>query len=362
MKKQNKIYLLIGFVVLILIGLVLVFLGDNGKDDKDIVKVGVVLPFTGAGSYSAVETRRGLELCANDNLEFIFDDSASTPVGGISAYKKINEIDKPDINIIGLSGPISAIAPVAKENNDFVIATATSLPNLAKEYGENFFRFFAPGDEEAKLIANFIIKNDNPSRVGILYLNGEFGEIYKTSAEKVFLENNISVIKETFMISDSEFRTQLLKLKEEGVDSIFIAGYEKQTFEILREIKELNINVNVYSEWVIADPGLQKDHEDVLEGVYYTIPEFYFVSSEKSENFAEHYNNKYNAEASIYAAIGCDISSMINSLSNKTPEELRKLNNFEAITGIITQDEYGEFSLPLKIVKFSGGVMVDQSL
>jgi len=88
----------------------------------------------------------------NIKLELILGDSAAKPEQGVTEFKKLNEINNPDVIIVDASGVGSAIAPIADQYKKPVIFGAVALKGITKQ-SDYLFRNFYLCDQSAPLLA-----------------------------------------------------------------------------------------------------------------------------------------------------------------------------------------------------------------
>ena len=138
MQKQNKIYLGIGIVAVLLIATIIIF--SNQQKNDETIKIGAILPLSGYGTYMGLEMQKGMDMCNPGNIQYIYEDSAGLATTGVMAYNKLNNVNNVDLTIVGLSTVVPAILPIAKENKDFVIATIVTAKDVGKTGGDTVFR------------------------------------------------------------------------------------------------------------------------------------------------------------------------------------------------------------------------------
>ena len=342
--------------VLIVIVVILAVLPKNSLP-KENIKIGAVLPLSGVGAYTGIEMKKGMEMCNPGNINFVFEDSFSTPQQGISAYNKITKIDKVDVSILSISQVVAAILPIAKENKDFVIASGVTAADVGKNGGDTVFRYFVDGYVAAKFIAKSMFQKDVQS-IGLIYLQDEFGMTYKKGLEDSAKDAGVTVYAEAIRQTDVDFSTIVTKLKEKGIQSILVVAYDKQTLQAVKQVKEFNLNIPIFTGWMMwmmADGRLQKGTESLLDSVYFPSPSFFLQGNEKAKMFNKNYSEKYGLGSNIFAAIGCDLSILIGENNLNNYQKLLNLKSFEGTNGKMVQEEYGEFYLPLKMVRFVDG-------
>jgi branched-chain amino acid transport system substrate-binding protein len=346
--KKKIVWAVVVIVVVVLIGWGMV---KNTKTvDGEKIKVGAVLPFSGNSAFYGDEIKKGMEMCNPGNLEYVYEDSVGSPATGISAFNKITQIDKVDVTIVGMSTVVPAILPIAKDKKDFVIATMVTAADVGKTGGDTVFRYYSDGYKAAQVISDSMVKY-GAKNIGILYVQNDFGETYKKGAEDFLKNKDVVIYPESFLATEVDFSTSLLKLKQNKVDAIMIVAYDKQTLQIITKIKDLKLEADVFSAWMWNDSDFEKNPE-IFNGVYAARSYFLSGSGDKVVNFKTDFMAKYNSIPSQFAAIGCDLAILLGENNIRTPEQLTSLESFNGINGKIIQAEYGEFDFPIQVIQY----------
>ena len=187
MNKTTKIIIWVVVAVVVVAG---IWYGVSRKPapvaEKEPVKIGVIYPLTGAGSYFGKLKKEGAELAVNEinqkggllgkKVELIVEDSKTDVKEGLSAFNKLVEIEKTPIIISSLSSVCMAIKPNLKEKNVILFANV-GHPEITKDNeNKNIFRNFPTAGAETKKMASFIF-NKNISKIAIVSLNDDWGEV-----------------------------------------------------------------------------------------------------------------------------------------------------------------------------------------
>ena len=100
MKKQNKIYLAIGIVAIILIAAIVMFSAPKGEET---IRVGSILSLTGAASAWGEAAQNGINIAVEDinkgggvigkQIEVIYEDDQSNPTQTVTSFNKLRDID-----------------------------------------------------------------------------------------------------------------------------------------------------------------------------------------------------------------------------------------------------------------------------
>ena len=101
---------------------------DKHESDKPVVKIGVIMSFSGAEPEGANNAKNALlfvrdkKLNSDIKYDLIFEDSAGEIAKGLNAAKKLVSYDNVDVVFSNISGVSKAIAPYLAEKQVVHIA------------------------------------------------------------------------------------------------------------------------------------------------------------------------------------------------------------------------------------------------
>ena len=315
------------WAVLVLVVIIVVISISRNKTEPNTVKVGAVFSMTGFGQMYGEETKKGFELCKNDNIELIVEDSQSNPTAGVSAFNKLVNVDKPDIILIMMSSVAESTLPLVKNYTGPVLATSVSASKITERGGEKYFRYFSTGETESKTAAEYMLNTLKVKKVGVLYLNSDYGLTYVNGITEVFGKE--FVVSESFNQGTTDFKTHVIKLKESGADAIYIAGYDNDLLLAIKDIRLLKYSGIVFANEIFTNITNKLD-KTVLDGIYFSALRFF--TTKKGDPFYTDFKEKYNAEATWYASMGCDIARQINDA--KGGDLLKYYSNLKNFSGL----------------------------
>ena len=93
------------------------------KDDENTIKIGAVLPMTGANAPFGLAMRAGMETAIKDKGEtkykykIVFEDGQQLPAKSVSAAQKLISANSVRVLVSNMTGVGRAIAPVAESAN-----------------------------------------------------------------------------------------------------------------------------------------------------------------------------------------------------------------------------------------------------
>lgn len=359
MGVKIKIYsiLLVVLLFVVLIGGMLVYIGTHNditalvslEDNMSIqsdVKIGILAPLTGSSASHGVQGMKGVEFALskidnkNFSLQYIVEDTKSSPSEAVSAVNKLVYADKADIIIGWLSSSDAlAVAPICEENNVLFLAIGTSTSKLSGS-GNYIYRHALLSARQAYAAAEYIsIFYDNASTC-ILYSNDETGTGYyhifkdymNKTGKKIILEENYDK-------STIDMRTNIAKLKSTGCEVVYAPALPQALGYFLKQLRELD-----YSPFIVSNYGIESN--DLFRIAGNLTNDITYTSFHVDEDFIDEYNERYAESPSTLTALVYDSMNILfdgiaegNTNSNMLAEYLSGLNYTSGITGDIFFDE-----------------------
>lgn len=356
-------------IVLIILALTL-FIGCNHKD-KNVIKIGVIMPQSGFLANPGKNVIKGIELYfdeynkenSQNPVQLIIEDSKSDPKTGVNALNKLINVDNVKLVIGDLGSPIFlAMAPIAEKNKIVMISPGASNPKV-REAGDYIFRDYTSDDFDGKVMANYMFKDKNINKCAILYFNNDYGVGLKDAFIKQFSKNGGQIIlNEAFDDNNLDFKTIVAKLKNSNVNDVYFIGSPKQDAYFLKNMKEMNLKVNVFGNLGFEDNEFISIAKNSFDSVIYSTPNF-DVKSDKSNivSFVSNFKVKYNQLPDLNSALGYDVANILGYCLIKTgfktsqiKDELYKIKDFNGLTGNTSFDEMGDVEKDVLIKKIMG--------
>ena len=300
-------------------------------------KIGAVLALTGPSSVTGREVRQGLELCLGAQVQMLVEDSQAQPAVGLSAFTKLANLDHIDLGVITFSGVSSAIIPVAANRNIPLILTVVSSRAVVPAGSHTVFRYFTSGEQEAPIMAEYLVRRRGVQTAAILSLEDEYGQSYQQAFRRALEQQGARVTaSETFTRDTADFRPQLAKIKAGLPHAVYVVGHDGHIISMLKQAKELGIASLLASNWLLSSPTVRQGNEQFVDGALFTAPEYYFSESIAVRKFREEFNGRFQAEPTAYAAIGCDIARLVNQFGQKGVTDLvRELGGLRGYPGLM---------------------------
>lgn len=181
MKYKSSAFLTV--ITVVIASLMAFSVGCVKKEEKEI-KIGAILPLTGSAALLGTETKEGIDIAIEEinsasgikgsPIKVIYHYSQNDPKEGVSAFRVLTDIEKTPVIISSMSSVTKAIIPIANEKKVVLMATVTATPKIT-ELSEWVFRNYYTTDIQGEVLSRFIVNKINIKKVGVLYLNDDYG-------------------------------------------------------------------------------------------------------------------------------------------------------------------------------------------
>jgi len=369
MSKTTKIIIVVIIAIIVIGGIW--YIATREPKEEEVIKIGLIFPLTGGaanigqGQKNAVEL--ALEQLNDSNIQLIFEDDRLEADDAVTAAQKLINVDKVDA-IIGpsWSGATLAVAPIAESNRTLLLSPSASSPSITSA-GDYIFRVYPADDMAVKMVAEFAFNNLKITKAAVLYdlANDSFVQ------ERNYIKNEFEklggkiVIEESFKTKDTDFKTQLLKIKNSEAEVIFFSAFPVETGLFLKQAKELDLKQPFISlDTVVEDPSVITGAQEAAEGLIYQSP----AKPENKEhlNYVADYKERYEKDPPAYSAEAYDCLMLVIKAikeSDGTKEDIKnKLyqigQNYMGASGEITFDKNGDVSKSFILKTIKNGQFV----
>ena len=331
------------------------------------ISIGVVLPQTGdlgPGEFGpgalvmensfnmALEEINQSQLLGDANLKFIIEDDMSTVDGAVATFNKLIHQDKVSV-ILGVwtSHVAKSVFPIAQENQVVAFSPVVIASGLT-EIGEFIFRASHSTDVLIPEGIRVTQEKLGYQRVATIADTVDFASrISDEVHRKVFAENGIEVLTtETFETGETDFSTQLTRIKEMEPDAIFVSAQQIEVIKILTQGRELGIPTDIpFISHVLSIDEIRSAGAAAEGAITFTS----WVSTADTpgnQAFVQNYTEKYGMEPSVwaaqpYAAVYILVEAIRNAQSTDSEAiaaALAEIRDFDTILGKFSFDANGD--------------------
>lgn len=339
---------------------------DSGGADKT-VKVGGLLEMTGGSASFGISSKNGIDLAFKDinakggvlggkKLELVVADTKSEASEATNGMQKLISQD----GVAAVIGPNQSSAVIAASaiNNGAKVLGITPMgtnpditvnPADGKTRAYNYRACFID-PFQGTVMASFAYNDLGVRKAAVLVDNTSD---YSKGLAKFFTENFANkggsvVIEEAFLQKDTDFKSTLTKIKVANPDFIYIPGYYQEVGLIIKQARELGINVPIAGGdgWDSAKlPEIAG--KAALNNTYFSSLYSSDEASEMNKKFVEEYQKAYNTKPDVFAALAYDsallVAKAIEDAKSAEPakiaEAMSKISGFKGVSGDVVFDE-----------------------
>ncbi|MFJ7725933.1 ABC transporter substrate-binding protein [Neobacillus sp. NPDC097160] len=338
---------------------------NGGESDKGgEIKIGANLELSGGVASYGQSIKEGIDLALEEinkdgidgkKLKLVpFDNKSEAPEAINGATKLISQ-DKV-VAIIGAatSGNTKAQIEIAQSNNVPILTPTGTADDVTVKDGKlNDFVFrtcfidpfqgtvaanFASNDLKAKTAAVFIDSASDYSKG----LAASFKELFEKKGGKI-------VTQEAYVAKDTDFHAQLTNIKGKNPDFIFVPGYYEEVGLIVKQARELGIEVPMMGADGWDSPKLiELAGKDALNNTFITNHYSSGDSDSKVQDFVHAFKAKYKDKSpDAFNALGYDSAYFIADAikragsgdSKKIQKALAETDGLELVTGKMKLDK-----------------------
>lgn len=362
MQKITKMFLFL--LVLALVGLG-VWFGLQQKKEAQI-NIGVVSLLSGNMANYGERAGKGLSLALEDiqktssklKTQLFYEDSKYNAQDGISAYRKLRDFNSAQAVIV-LSSPVAlAIAPLANQEKIIEMAITASTPKYTSK-SDFTFRTTARAEVEDKALAKAVMSKYKI--VALFYINDERGLGHRDAIKAEIEKSGGRVVaEETMAPGDSDFRTQLTKIKAESPEAIYVLTEAKSTGLFVKQAKEMGIESQMFATRSTQEKDFLDVTGNAAEGIIYTYSFDPASNNPAVQDFVQRYKARYQEEPDYVAAEAYDSLRLIVGaleycgLDGECMKNyLLSIQNYQGVSGNLSFDENGDvfYEYSLKTVK-----------
>ena len=359
MKRQ----LLIALSVLLVTALFIGCTGPGAGSDDEI-RIGVNYELSGGVATYGQSSVDGIELAIKQvneaggidgkKITLIKYDNKSEPQEATTLANKMIEQDKV-VAILGpaTSGSFMSQIPVAEKSKVPVASgSATADEVTVDESGvkEYAFRICFNDSYQGTGMATYALNNLSKTKAVIIMDNSsDYGKGLAENFEKTFTEGGGTIVaKESFVKGDTDFNAILTSIRSEDFDVIFLPGYYEEAGLIIKQARDLGIDVPILGADGFDSPDLVKlAGEDALNDIYFSNHYSSLDEDPLVVQFIEDFNEEYGREPDAFNALGYDLAMfVVDGLkrAGKVDREalkdaLASTEDFAGVTGSFSIDE-----------------------
>jgi len=376
MKRKLTLLLAVVFV------LSLTILPACSSSSGGNIKVGANFELTGGVASFGQSSVNAIKLAFEEvnqkggvlgkQLELVTADNKSDASESTLAITKLITQDK----VVAVLGPVTstntlAAVPVAQDNKVPVISPTATNPKVTVDektgkVNDYIFRACFIDPFQGTVMANFA-SNDLKAKTAAIYIDNasDYAKGLAQFFEESFVKNGGTIVaKEAYVAKDTDFKATLTRIKSANPDVIFVPGYYEEVGKIVKQGRELGINVpflggDGWDAPQIVDIAGASNLNNTFFSNHYSPDD----TSAEVQNFVKAYKAKYNATPDALAALGYDAALILidamKRANSTDPQKIRdaieQTKGLQVVSGQINFDQNHNPIKSAVIIEFKDG-------
>lgn len=340
--------------------------GGSGNTAGDVIKIGANLELSGNVASYGSSINDGAKLAIEEinaaggidgkQIEYIAVDNKSETAEATSAAIRLAEQEKVVAMLApATSGNSVATVQIASQHKVPMVTASGTAPNVTVNddgsINEYAFRTCFIDPFQGTVAANFAINELGAKNVAIYADNAsDYAKGLAASfKETVEANGGTVVIEEAYVAKDVDFKSTLTNIKGKNPDFIFIPGYYEEVGLIVKQAREIGIDVPLMGADGWDSPTLvDLAGGDALNNTFITNHYSSEDPDAKIQEFVEAFKGKYNQAPNAFHALGYDsIFYIVDAIKRVdgdiTGEAIQKqlaaTKDLSLITGTFSVDE-----------------------
>lgn len=351
-------------------------LGYAWAQDAAPVRIGTILPMSGAGAFDGELAREGMEAMVDiinerggvangRKLELVLYDDKGVPEEAVSAAKRALEQDNVDF-IVG--GWFSAVAlSLKEETKDRIISIMTSAqhPDVTAKGHKYNFRLNATSTMNSETYSKFICEKMGLKTIAFITINDDYGRLEAENYTRLLKECGIETVgNEYYNRNDVDFTTALTKLRSLQPDAIYVSAINtSQGATIYRQIRQVGYRGTTIASAGNMNPKLVELSGKALDGVYSVSLFAPDSDNEELQAWIAKYGEKFKNEPAFIGSLGAQAIEVIADSVDAVGDardydrlaDFISSNEWNTILGTFRFDENGQAGQAAYLIQVQDG-------
>lgn len=355
----------------------------GSKSADDTIKIGGLLEMTGGSASFGISSKNAIDLAlkkvnekgvlGGKKLALVVADNKSEASEATNGMQKLISQDK----VVAVIGPNLSSAAIAAGtiNNASKVASITPMgtnPDVTvdpktQKTREYSFRTCFIDPFQGTVMANYAVKELNVKKAAILVDNTSD---YAKGLSQFFKENFVKlggavVAEEAYLQKDTDFKATLTKIKATSPDFIYIPGYYQEVGLIVKQAREMGINVIMaggdgWDSAKLPEIAGKKALNNTMFSSLYSPDD----TSDLNKAFVAEYKKAYNTNPDVFAALAYDSALLVvkaiedakSAEPAKIAAAMAKISGFKGVSGEVTFNEQHNPIKSAVIIEHKDGV------
>ena len=326
------------------------------------LSIGATVPITSPYALSGRSYYNTLQMAEKDinaqggikgrKVKIVFEDTSNSNTTAVNAFKKVMDtVRSPFVFLNSYTVQNLAVEPEVARAKVPVMYAGGGV--AVAERGNAWMFRIRPNDEvAAKGAAQFVAKSLKLKRVGLMGVEGDFGQGGMKVAAEVLKQLGVEAVgQEVYRAADKDMSAQLLSLKNKGAEAIVVFTYVAEPPIIFRQRRQLNLGIPLIGSSGSCLPAATNvmTPQD-MEGTYcFTDSLLVGNPDPRVHAWAERYQKDFNFPPDVYGVAYYDGMFILKQAIEKAglePQAIRDAiaatKDYKGIGATFSFDQRGE--------------------
>ncbi len=319
----------------------------------DLVKVGVLMPFTGPAAFIGEEIRTAVDIWAEHynataadeglpKVEPIYEDTEASASVGVRAYQKAQANGDVPVVISAYTNVLSGFAPYA--TRDKVTVLQGGQGSNVTDLGPTVMQQNIPYDKQLRPVFEAATAKGIKTVATIAIQDNEaFLEEASRVKNDLCPKFGCEVVAEATMSADaSDAAAAATRVLAAKPDAVFFSGVQSQFVPVATKLKDDQFE-GVYIGSVDMDEMIVQGHANLIEGAVFA--QFHTdVDSEAFKQFEKDWRASKGSDVPGYAVLGYKSGQIIESVIRSLNEDGKGWEGPEILEGLLAFDKLDTIS------------------
>ena len=331
----------------------------------EIIKIGAILPLSGAGRDLGNRHLHGLQLAIEElnasnpdvQYELVVDSDQNDPGAALAAFK--DQLLKKKILVCFVVARSSCLVVARQAEVEFVPVFANCIHPLITSMYLNAFRNVPSTTLEIRTTARFLAASLKIDRAAALYFNDDDGSDAAKAFKNELPQCGVKLLaSEPFIDDAAVVKAAVSMALAQDPGALYVFGAGKAAAGVLAEIRAAGYRGAVVGSSDFRDPAFAALAGESREGCYYSVPS---IERAGYPDFAARYQARFNVAPTSSGVFEYDAMGIVaKAVDIKRIERisitnaLKKVNEFAGTGGTYTYFER-EWLPRMSVVRVQGG-------
>jgi branched-chain amino acid transport system substrate-binding protein len=252
-----------------------------GSSAQADVVIGLVAPLTGPVAAYGDQVKNGAQAAvdeinknggiAGEQVQLKLADDAGDPKQGVSAA---NQLVGDGVRFV--VGPVTSgvaipASDVFAENGVLMVTPTATAPDLTTRGLTNVLRTCGRDDQQAGVMADYVVKNFKDKRVAIIHDKGTYGKGLADAFKAGINAGGITeVLYSSLTPGEKDFAALVSRIKQENAEIVYFGGYHPEGGLLARQLKDVGVNATILGGEGLSNTEFWAIGNEAAEGTLFT--------------------------------------------------------------------------------------------